>query len=336
MGCLGSKSSEASEESSVAQTEPKVYSWDKRKNEDKEKYFVRNKHGLENSVFRNDVENIPISVENCSNCLIFLLGVTKTVTIDSCENVKIICFSADSVYARDSSDVSVVSACGQFRCRDCRRLDLFLHCATQPVIESSQKIQTAPLIIDFESIENHLQNLNISKFTNHWNQIHDFGPLGNESNWCLAKSVTGKLDEIYDSFGNMFMTAPIVRSTHSHFPVIDCSESITKKEASFVIFSGQDAENLATSCYQGLTQDKKIGALVKSACRKSTNVALPERAQKSLIREESSVLIGLFFRGTISAIDYSAYAQPGQSYLSFNQEAENDADLFFSNLSTFD
>ena len=52
MGCLGSKSSEASEENSVAQTEPKVYSWDKRKNEDKEKYFVRNKHGLENSVFR--------------------------------------------------------------------------------------------------------------------------------------------------------------------------------------------------------------------------------------------------------------------------------------------
>ena len=50
MGCLGSKSSEASEESSVAQTEQKVYSWDKRKNEDKEKYFVRNKHGLENSV----------------------------------------------------------------------------------------------------------------------------------------------------------------------------------------------------------------------------------------------------------------------------------------------
>ena len=75
--------------------------------------------------------------------------------------------------------------------------------------------------------------------------------------------MTGKLDEIYDSFGNMFMTAPIVRSTHSHFPVIDYSESITKKEASFVIFSGQDAENLATSCYQGLTQDKKIGKFRK-------------------------------------------------------------------------
>lgn len=94
-------------------------------------------------------------------------------------------------------------------------------------------------------------------------QIHDFGPLGNESNWCLAESVTGKLDEIYDSFGNMFMTAPIVRSTHSHFPVIDYSETITKKEGSFVIFSGQDAENLATSCYQGLTQDKKLGNFLK-------------------------------------------------------------------------
>ena len=75
---------------------------------------------------------------------------------------------------------------------------------------------------------------------------------------------------------------------------------------------------------------------MKSVSRKSTNAVLPERAQKSLIREDSSSLIGLFFRGSISAVDYSAYAAPGQSYLSFNREAENDVDLFFSNSSTFD
>ena len=58
------------------------------------------------------------------------------------------------------------------------------------------------------------------------------------------------------------MTAPIVRSAHSYFPVKDNSESNSLKEPSFVIFSGPDAENLATKCYQELTQDKKLGGSI--------------------------------------------------------------------------
>jgi hypothetical protein len=33
-----------------------------------------------------------------------------------------------------------VVACGQFRTRDCRKMDIFLCCATQPIIEASSSI----------------------------------------------------------------------------------------------------------------------------------------------------------------------------------------------------
>lgn len=71
----------------------------------------------------------------------------------------------------DCRDISLLSACGQYRCRDCRRLDLYLHCGTQPVIESSQKVKTAPLYLDFDGIENALAGLKISKFSNLWNKV---------------------------------------------------------------------------------------------------------------------------------------------------------------------
>jgi hypothetical protein len=54
MGCFSSKDSQSSEETVQEVAEEKVYSWDKRRETetDKEKYFVRNKFGIENSVFR--------------------------------------------------------------------------------------------------------------------------------------------------------------------------------------------------------------------------------------------------------------------------------------------
>jgi len=50
MGCLISKSSSESESSD--DQPPKVYSWDTRTPVDKDKYYVKNKHGIDNSVFR--------------------------------------------------------------------------------------------------------------------------------------------------------------------------------------------------------------------------------------------------------------------------------------------
>lgn len=337
MGCLGSKAnSEADGEEEIPEIpEAKVYSWDKRKETDKEKYFVKDRHGRDSSVFRNDVDDLPITIDNCSDCFVFLLGVTKTITVDQCAHVTIIAFSADSVYVRDSSDVTLIGACGQYRCRDCRRLSLFLHCPTQPVIESSQKVKTAPLIIDFDGIESALQALPISKFTNFWDQIHDFGPLGNEPNWEINQKPTTELERIYSQVADMFIAAPIVRCSHSFYPIVHKSSVKTESELSFVILGGEDAEKTAFASYSTFTQQKKIAVLAETLCRKSSTALLPERAKKQL-RAASPFLIGQLFVGRLTAIDHAAYADPGSSYVSFQAEAAEDAKLFFSGISQFD
>ena len=80
-------------------------------------------------------------------------------------------FSTDIKFNSGFSNLKVVLACGQYRCRDCRNLELFLHCSTQPVIESSTKIRTSPLILDFDGIETILEKMKISKFNNLWSKV---------------------------------------------------------------------------------------------------------------------------------------------------------------------
>ena len=49
-----------------------------------------------------DVKDLPMTIENCKSCIIFLNGLCKEVTIDNCQDVKIITFASGSVYIRDS------------------------------------------------------------------------------------------------------------------------------------------------------------------------------------------------------------------------------------------
>jgi len=72
-----------------------------------------------------------------------------------------------------------------------------------------------------------------------------------------------------------------------------------------------------------------LAVLVQSSAGKISSVALPERAKKQLYGTDG-ILIGLLFQGQISAIDYSMFADPGQSYVSFQSEAQSDAEVFFT------
>jgi len=49
-------------------------------------------------------------------------------------SIYVCCFS---VFVRDCSDCKLMIACQQFRTRDCKKLDTFLCCTTQPIIEAS-------------------------------------------------------------------------------------------------------------------------------------------------------------------------------------------------------
>lgn len=51
------------------------------------------------------------------------------------------CMLLCSVFVRDCRECVVVGACGQFRTRDCSRLEVYLLCQTQPIIEASSKMK---------------------------------------------------------------------------------------------------------------------------------------------------------------------------------------------------
>ena len=117
-----------------------------------------------------DVKDAPITVDSCSNTVIFLQGLTKNLIIDDCENVTILGFVADSTYIRNSKNCRLVLVTGQFRTRDCRQLNLYLHCPTQPVIESTTRVEVSPIRMDFVGVEN--IEMKHSKFNNQWQKVN--------------------------------------------------------------------------------------------------------------------------------------------------------------------
>lgn len=57
------------------------------------------------------------------------------------------------MFVRDCLDCVLVVPCGQFRLRDSHRLDVFLQCATQPIIESSTHIRFACIRLQYNDLK---------------------------------------------------------------------------------------------------------------------------------------------------------------------------------------
>ena len=50
-----------------------------------------------------DVDNLPMTIEDCQNTIVLLFGVAKTIIIDNCDNLLVVAFSSDSTYIRNST-----------------------------------------------------------------------------------------------------------------------------------------------------------------------------------------------------------------------------------------
>ena len=51
-----------------------------------------------------DVADSPITIDSCSDTVIFLQGLATSLIIDECTNVTVIGFVADSTYIRNSTN----------------------------------------------------------------------------------------------------------------------------------------------------------------------------------------------------------------------------------------
>ncbi|XP_053734736.1 protein XRP2 [Synchiropus splendidus] len=165
---------------------PKQYSWDKREKVDPKDYMLTGLKDANVGRLPGKLNGQQFVIQECENCNIYVFDHSATITIDDCVNCRIVLGPVKgSVFFRDCKDIKCVVACQQFRTRDCKKMDVFLCCATQPIIESSTGMRFGCFQYYYPELAFHFKDAGLSIFNNNWSNIHDFTPVSGESNWSL-------------------------------------------------------------------------------------------------------------------------------------------------------
>jgi len=183
MGCIASKDDE-----SQPVEQPK-FSWDRDDLPDPKDYTIANQNDTECGRKPGTINGQQFIIENCVNTKIYLFDYSAMVTVDNCENcVLIIGPCKGSVFLRNCKNCQVLVACQQLRTRDCRKIDLHLLCATQPIIESSASVKFGCFQLYYPELIAQFEKSGLSVYNNTWSVIHDFTPLEDGYNWSLISN----------------------------------------------------------------------------------------------------------------------------------------------------
>lgn len=185
MGCIFSRLKRTQLEDDEDEV-PKQYSWDKRPKINADDFMIQNRNGETVGRLPGTVNGQQFIIQNCKDCNIYVFDHIASATIDDCVNCKIFLGPVKtSVFVRDCTDCKLVLACQQFRTRDCRKLDVFLSCVTQPIIEATTSIRFGCFQYHYGQLADQFKAAGLSIFNNNWSNIHDFTPVPGEINYTL-------------------------------------------------------------------------------------------------------------------------------------------------------
>uniref|UniRef100_A0A8C9TQY3 Protein XRP2 n=1 Tax=Scleropages formosus TaxID=113540 RepID=A0A8C9TQY3_SCLFO len=175
----------------------KQYSWDKREKVDPKDYMLTGIKDATVGRLPGKLNGQQFVIQDCENCNIYVFDHSAAVTVDDCINCRIMLGPVKgSVFFRDCKDIKCVVACQQFRTRDCKKMDVFLCCATQPIIESSTGMKFGCYQYFYPELAYHFKDAGLSIFNNNWSNIHDFTPVSGETNWSLLPEEAKVLDYV--------------------------------------------------------------------------------------------------------------------------------------------
>ncbi|XP_052797927.1 protein XRP2-like isoform X1 [Mya arenaria] len=209
MGCLFSRIfGKGSQHETLQEEQPKTYSWNSRPKLDPSSYMF---DGLKDETvgkLPGALNGIQFIVQNCQNCNIYLFDHTSTVTVDDCTNCTFFIGPIKtSIFIRDCTGCKFVVACQQFRLRDCHKLEAFLCCTTQPIIESSSGVRLACYTYFYPELPGQFKAAGLSVFNNNWSNIHDFTQDATETHYTLLPDSTAVEDVVplptTEMFGGM-------------------------------------------------------------------------------------------------------------------------------------
>ncbi len=125
----------------------------------------------------------PFQIEECTDCDIYVLDLTATVTIDECVNCRIFIGPCESsIFVRDCKDCKFTLACQQYRSRSCLRCDTLLMCTTAPVVESSKEMRFGCWRTQYFDLKEQLDGAGLDVYQNKWSEVYDFTKA--DGNWC--------------------------------------------------------------------------------------------------------------------------------------------------------
>ncbi|CAG2117045.1 unnamed protein product, partial [Medioppia subpectinata] len=125
-------------------------------------------------------------VENCEFANIGLFDYINTITIDDCNNCSIFVGpTIGSVVLRNCISCRLMCCSQQFRSRDCKNIEIFLYCATQPAIESCYDLTFGCFSANYKGLEEHFKKANLCVLNNNWTNIYDFTLNDEEQHWTL-------------------------------------------------------------------------------------------------------------------------------------------------------
>lgn len=113
------------------------------------------------------------TVSNLRNCVVDLSAPTTSAPFSALylkhiQNSVIICGqTAGAVLITDVENSVLVLSCRQFRMHGSKKVDVYLHSASRPIIEDCERVRFAPM-------PQALATAAMSEVANHWNQIDDF------------------------------------------------------------------------------------------------------------------------------------------------------------------
>eukprot|EP01006_Ploeotia_vitrea_P066214 TRINITY_DN94538_c0_g1_i1.p1 TRINITY_DN94538_c0_g1~~TRINITY_DN94538_c0_g1_i1.p1 ORF type:complete len:355 (+),score=10.16 TRINITY_DN94538_c0_g1_i1:52-1116(+) len=161
------------------------WSWGRKKyppvhqTKDPEVYRAENKENEKITRKPRSLNGGQMQLESCKNCDIYICDYLDSAILDTCLDCRIyIGPCQSSCYIRNSKRCKIVAACGQFRMRDCKDMQMLVYCASKPVIESSKHIEFGCFDLFYFNLQEQFDRAELSVFNNKWSDVYDYTGSG--------------------------------------------------------------------------------------------------------------------------------------------------------------
>eukprot|EP00913_Durusdinium_trenchii_P021979 g20652.t1 len=123
---------------------------------------------------------------DCKGCSVLICDKSEEFKVDALANCRVLigpCTS--SSFIRNCENCTFWVATRQFRVRDCSNCTFYLHCHTEPVIESSKELRIAPFNAKYPGLPKQFEEAGFDATKNYWNAVYDFTGNAKSANWSI-------------------------------------------------------------------------------------------------------------------------------------------------------